>query len=100
MILAVGNFINSITGSVGILLQMTGHQKPYNIIILYAAATSIVLNIILVPRIGITGAAIASATAKIVQNLASSIYVYKKFGFLSIYLPGIRQPKATSTHSK
>ncbi len=100
MILAVGNFINSITGSVGILLQMTGHQKPYNIIILYAAATSIVLNIILVPRIGITGAAIASATAKIVQNLASSIYVYKKFGFLSIYLPGIRQPKAASTHSK
>ncbi|MBK7964582.1 MAG: polysaccharide biosynthesis C-terminal domain-containing protein [Bacteroidetes bacterium] len=97
IILSIGNFFSSITGSVGILLQMTGHQKPYNNIILCAAITSIILNIILVPRIGITGAAIASAIAKIIQNLAGSIYVYKKFGFLSIYLPGIsRNNKSTS----
>ncbi|MBK9638980.1 MAG: polysaccharide biosynthesis C-terminal domain-containing protein [Bacteroidetes bacterium] len=97
IILSIGNFFSSITGSVGILLQMTGHQKSYNNIILCAAITSIILNIILVPRIGITGAAISSAIAKIIQNLAGSIYVYKKFGFLSIYLPGItRNNKSTS----
>jgi O-antigen/teichoic acid export membrane protein len=98
IILSIGNFFSSITGSVGILLQMTGHQKPYNNIILCAAITSIVLNIILVPRIGITGAAIASAVAKIMQNLAGSLYVYRKFGFLSIYLPGITRNHKTTTH--
>ncbi len=92
IILCIGNFISSITGSVGILLQMTGHQRQYNSIIVLAALTSIVMNILLVPSIGITGAAIASATAKIVQNLGGAFYVYKKFGFVSIYLPGISRP--------
>lgn len=96
ILLAIGNFISSITGSVGILLQMTGHQRQYNKIILFAAITSILMNFILVPMIGITGAAIASATAKIIQNLGGTIYVYKKFGFLSIYLPGIPRPGASS----
>lgn len=99
IILSIGNFFSSITGSVGILLQMTGHQKPYNTIILFAAFTSITLNIILVPRFGISGAAIASASAKIIQNLAGSIYVYKKFGFLSIYIPGITRLNSKSTDS-
>jgi O-antigen/teichoic acid export membrane protein len=99
IILSIGNFFSSITGSVGILLQMTGHQKPYNTIILFAAFTSIILNIILVPRIGITGAAIASAAAKIIQNFAGSLYVYKKFGFLSIYIPGFSESKNKSTHT-
>ncbi|MBK7681349.1 MAG: flippase [Bacteroidetes bacterium] len=99
IILSIGNFFSSITGSVGILLQMTGHQKPYNTIILFAAFTSIILNIILVPRIGITGAAIASAAAKIIQNFAGSLYVYKKFGFLSIYIPGFTESKNKSTHT-
>ena len=99
IILSIGNFFSSITGSVGILLQMTGHQKPYNTIILFAAFTSITLNIILVPRIGITGAAIASASAKIVQNFAGCLYVYKKFGFLSIYIPGLTRSNNTSTDS-
>lgn len=99
VILSIGNFFSLITGSVGILLQMTGHQKPYNNIILCAAITSIILNIILVPRIGITGAAIASAVAKFTQNLAGSIYVYKKFGFLSIYLPGIQRNKKSTPNT-
>lgn len=99
IILSIGNFFSSITGSVGILLQMTGHQKPYNTIILFAAFTSIILNIILVPRIGITGAAIASAAAKIIQNFAGCLYVYKKFGFLSIYIPGFTESKNKSTHT-
>jgi O-antigen/teichoic acid export membrane protein len=97
IILTIGNFFSTITGSVGILLQMTGHQRQYNIIILITAITSITMNILLVPEFGITGAAISSATAKIIQNFGGAYYVYKKFGFLSIYLPGIPRPKDIPT---
>lgn len=100
IILVIGNFISSITGSVGILLQMTGHQHQYNKIIMTAALTSIGLNIFLVPKMGITGAAIASTAAKIIQNLGGSFYVYKKFGFLSIYIPGIPRPSDKSSSNE
>jgi O-antigen/teichoic acid export membrane protein len=91
IILVIGNFISSISGSVGILLQMTGHQKAYNKIITTTAIGSILLNIILIPKLGITGAAIASGSAKIVQNIASVIYTYRTTGLFTLYLPGINK---------
>lgn len=89
IILSLGNFVNSITGSIGILLQMSGRQKQYNRIILTAAAGSILLNFILIPRMGILGAAVSSAAAKIFQNTASVIYAKRSMNIVSVYLPGI-----------
>jgi O-antigen/teichoic acid export membrane protein len=93
ILLAIGNFINSITGSIGILLQMSGHQKQYNKIITTTAIGSIVLNFILIPKLGILGAAISSSAAKIIQNLLSVVYAKKHLGIISIYLPGIEKLK-------
>lgn len=92
-ILAIGNFVNCITGSVGILLMMTGYQVQYNRIIMAAAALGILLNVVLVPLIGIEGAAWSSTIAKIFWNLGAVIYVYRKLGIVSIYLPGLKRPK-------
>jgi O-antigen/teichoic acid export membrane protein len=88
-ILAIGNFVNCITGSVGILLMMTGFQKEYNRIVLAASIIAIALNFTLVPMWGIKGAAISSTISKIIWNLGSVVFVYKKLGIVSIYLPGI-----------
>lgn len=96
-ILAIGNFVNCITGSVGILLMMTGYQIQYNRIIMIAAAIGILLNVILVPVIGIEGAAWSSTISKIFWNLVAVAYVYKKLGIVSIYLPGLKRPKETET---
>ena len=52
-----------------------------------AAGLSIVLNLLLIPVWGITGAAIASSAAKIFQNLGASFVVYKKLGIFSVYIP-------------
>ena len=93
IILSIGNFVNSITGSIGILLQMSGHQKQYNTIITTTAIGSIVLNIVLIPKYGLLGAAITSSSAKIIQNLLSVAYTKKNLGILSIYLPGIEKLK-------
>lgn len=94
-ILAAGNFINCITGSVGILLMMTGYQVQYNRIIIVAAIMGISLNFILVPYMGIEGAAISSTVSKIFWNLASVYYAYKKLGLISIYFPGLKRPRPT-----
>lgn len=91
IILAIGNFVNSITGSIGILLQMSGKQREYNRIIMIAAGGSVLLNFILIPKIGIMGAAISSSLAKIFQNIASVIYARRTMGILSLYLPGIEK---------
>ena len=93
ILLAIGNFINSITGSIGILLHMSGHQKQYNKIITTTAIGCIVLNFILIPKVGILGAAISSSAAKIIQNLLSVVYAKKHLGIISIYLPGIEKLK-------
>jgi O-antigen/teichoic acid export membrane protein len=97
IILSIGNFVNSITGSIGILLQMSGHQKQYNNIITTTAIGSIVLNFVLIPKYGLLGAAITSSSAKIIQNLLSVAYAKKNLGILSIYLPGIEKLKMLRT---
>ncbi len=95
-ILAIGNFINCITGSVGILLMMTGYQIQYNRIIMIAAGIGIALNVLLVPLMGIEGAAWSSTISKIFWNLGAVIYVYRKLGIVSIYLPGLKRPKESN----
>lgn len=98
-ILAIGNFANCITGSIGLLLMMTGYQSQYNRIIMGAAAIGTVLNFILVPVLGIEGAAYSSTISKILWNLWAIYFVYKKLGIVSIYFPGIKRP-APNTEKK
>lgn len=87
-ILVVGNFINAWTGSVGILLQMTGYHQQYNRIILYASILSVVMNLILVPMLGIIGAAISSSATKAIQNLLAAVLVYHKLQINTLHFPG------------
>lgn len=88
-ILVAGNVINALTGSVGILLQMTGHQQAYNRIILWSSLLSVLLCIILIPTYGIIGAAIASSATRIIQNLFALRRAYLSLGIISIWIPGM-----------
>lgn len=99
IILAGGNLVNSLTGSVGVLLQMTGKQKEYNYIVLSAAGLNIALNVILIPLYGINGAAIASASSKILQNCVAAWYVHKVYNFATVYNPFSKRQKLTGNHS-
>ncbi len=100
MILTAGSLVNSLTGSVGILLQMTGRQKQYNYIVSSAAGLNILLNILLIPSYGIIGAAIASASSKILQNCMAAWYVYRVYNFATIYLPFITSARKSKRRDK
>jgi O-antigen/teichoic acid export membrane protein len=64
----LGQLVNCGTGSVGYLLLMSGHQKQLFKVQLWMTMTMVVLNIALIPRMGILGAAIAAAVANLGTN--------------------------------
>lgn len=75
IVLAVGNMINSGTGSVGYMLLMTGHQKLSFINSLVAVVVNIGLGIILTPMYGAMGTAIATGLALAIVNLMRLLQV-------------------------
>jgi O-antigen/teichoic acid export membrane protein len=86
-LLGVGALINVMTGSVGTLLQMTGHQKIVHRILWLSVFLEIILNWALIPLFGVTGAAMASIVCSAVKNFSMVFYVKKHFGFYTVYFP-------------
>ena len=89
--LSCGRLISSLSGSVGNILQMTGNQNIYAKILFFGAILNVLLNLILIPRHGINGAAIASMCSLIVWNLSMVLVVKKKFGFYTFYIPFVKR---------
>lgn len=74
---AIGQLLNCAVGSVGYLLLMSGNQTRLIRIQAWNAALMIGLSLLLVPRLGILGAAIASAVTVITTNLWSLAAVFR-----------------------
>ncbi len=75
LILLVGQSINAATGSVGYLMLMTGHQRPATWMLGAASILTITLNLLLIPRMGLNGAAISTAVGVSFLNLAMLTFV-------------------------
>ena len=85
-ILAVGQFINVVTGSVGWLLIMCGHERLMRNNIAVCAAVGLALNLVLIPPFGVIGAAIAAATTLALQMIIAAVMVWQKLGVMTIPL--------------
>ena len=72
---SVGAVVNAGTGSVGYMLLMTGHQKLSFLNSLTAVIVNVVLGVILTPRYGAMGTAIATGLAIAVVNLMRLLQV-------------------------
>ena len=84
VVLALGQFVNVATGSVGYLLMMTGHEKLMRNSVAIAAALNLALNLTLVPVAGAMGAAIATAISLATLNLVATYYVWSHLGIVMI----------------
>jgi O-antigen/teichoic acid export membrane protein len=80
-ILALGQFVNVVTGSVGYLLSMSGHEKDLRNTVLISGPLAIALAFLLTPWLGATGSAIATAISVATQNLVAVFWVKKRLGF-------------------
>ncbi len=76
-ILAAGQFVNVATGSVGQLLVMSGNERLLRNNLFIAFVINCALNLALIPRYGMTGAAVATAVSISVQNIRASFIVWK-----------------------
>ena len=84
IILSIAQLFSAAMGSVGLSLIMTGHERNTAIIAGSSAILNVVLNVILIPKWGLEGAATATACNIIIRNILSAIWVYKKLGISSI----------------
>jgi len=80
-ILAVGQFINAITGSVGYLLMMSGHERDMRNVTVISGSTALILTWLLTIGFGATGNAVGTAIAVATQNLLAVYFVKKRLGF-------------------
>lgn len=80
-VLAVGQFVNVLTGSVGYLLSMSGHERDLRNTLLIVAPISVAITFILVPLYGALGAALSTALAVGAQNLLAVYWVKRRLGF-------------------
>ena len=92
LILAAGHLANVVTGPTGILLTMTGKQKWELANTISMVAFNFLLNLVLIPTMGLIGAAIATAVSIATINGLKLVQVYILFGLRAHnlkYLKGV-----------
>ena len=87
IMLVFGQFINAISGSVGYILQMTGFQLYVQNTTIASVIINIILNLLLVPKYSINGAAFASMVTLIFWNLIMGMKVKSILGEWVFYRP-------------
>ncbi|NAZ70744.1 flippase [Vibrio toranzoniae] len=81
-ILCLGQIINVLMGSVGLVLQMTGYEKRALRTLLITIIITIALLCILIPLYQDVGAAIAASVSLIVWNVIMAWEVYRTSGLV------------------
>lgn len=77
-IIALAQIVNASTGSVGFLLNMTGHEKLMRNVSIASNLIGIFVMVIFTPLFGGVGAALSLASILILQNLTAVYFVHKK----------------------
>jgi O-antigen/teichoic acid export membrane protein len=87
LILVIGQFINSISGSTGYFMNMTGNQNAFRNIIFGATILVFGLGLALIPLFGIVGAAFAGMMSMAFWNISTLLFIKRKYGKIIGYLP-------------
>jgi O-antigen/teichoic acid export membrane protein len=80
LVLAVGTFWDAVSGSAGFVLQMTGRHMLLLLFTLGGGLVNVVLSLVLAPRWGGYGIALASSVTLIVFNIATVSAVRRLVG--------------------
>jgi O-antigen/teichoic acid export membrane protein len=87
-ILLAGQIVNGICGPVGTVLNMSGRQHYTLWTQAGALALQLTLLVTLIPAVGITGAAVATATANAAWNVGLAVVVRRELGVWALPLTG------------
>ncbi|MFN2423023.1 MAG: flippase [Cryomorphaceae bacterium] len=78
-IFAVVQLVNSAAGMVAVFLNMTGNQVFFTKLVAVATALNIVLNLLLIPKFGMEGAAVATLISGGLWNIVGARFIYRKY---------------------
>lgn len=84
IILTVAHLISAGTGLVGLFLQMTGQHKTYMKLNMLFVVLNIFLNVVLIRRFGMLGAATATALCMAMLEVACAGIIYRRFSIFAI----------------
>jgi O-antigen/teichoic acid export membrane protein len=87
MVLAAGQLVNVMMGTSGYLLIMTRHDRAVAVIFACAAVVNVVGSVIMIPILGILGAAIASATALALLSCTFGLFAWRRLEIQATLLP-------------
>lgn len=79
VVILLSNLFNISTGSSGLIITMAGYTKLNLINSSFGGALNVILNFVLIPRIGLMGAALATAVSIVAINLLRIIELYYIF---------------------
>jgi O-antigen/teichoic acid export membrane protein len=96
IILAVGQLIYASMGSVGVLLNMTGHEHDTLRGVAVSAVINVLLGLIMIPPFGLLGAAIATASTLIIWNNLLRRAVWKRIQIETMAFKLPKFPKINS----
>ncbi|MDO6462230.1 oligosaccharide flippase family protein [Granulosicoccaceae sp. 1_MG-2023] len=79
-LLAASHVVSALVGPTGALMNMTGHHKAYALLLGAAALVNVLLNVVLIPAMGIEGAALATLISATLWKIYSVFYVRRRLG--------------------
>lgn len=79
-ILVVGQIINALSGSCGVVLAMTGHQKLLLMGLILALLVNLLVTTFAIPKLGVLGAAMATTVSLLLWNMLLMLFAWKKTG--------------------
>jgi O-antigen/teichoic acid export membrane protein len=77
VVLATGQFVNAAAGAVALLLIMTGHERKWMVLTVTALIAGLMANVVLVPRLGVLGAALGTGGAVALLYMVGLIVVWR-----------------------
>jgi len=90
IVLSIGQMVNSVTGSIGYLLNMTGHEKVDMTINLFVSILNILGNLLVVKPFGMLGVGLVTMSSISLKNIIASTWYYKKYRITIFYLPFLK----------
>lgn len=88
-VMALGQMVNVATGSVGYLLNMTGHERLMRNIALLCSSLSLLGFLFLTPVYGALGAAVALSIVMVMQNLMAMFFVWRVLSIWILPTPNV-----------
>ncbi|MDB4090701.1 oligosaccharide flippase family protein [Crocinitomicaceae bacterium] len=87
VLILIGQLINNLSGSVRLLLQMTGYHLFAQKISIYSFLFISFSLVVFVPLTGLIGASVIISINIAVKNIIMVVFVYRKLNIRSFYIP-------------